>query len=200
MLEQLVTDETLMLAVRDGDVAKLGVLFERHHLALFDFLSRTIGDRTAAEDLVQDVFVRILKYRQTYRDQSCFETWMFRIARNSRTDHFRKRRSAEPIGDGAFEIEAPGPSPAQQFERGREARKLNRALMQLSDDKRELLVLARYRNMSYDKIAALLDVEVGAVKVRVHRAMKELREIFLRLVDEDRTWDVKKSGTDLRTI
>jgi DNA-directed RNA polymerase specialized sigma24 family protein len=54
--------------------------------------------------------------------------------------------------------------------------------------------------MSYDKIAALLDVEVGAVKVRVHRAIKELREIFLRLVDEDRTWDVKKSGTDLRTI
>ena len=72
--------------------------------------------------------------------------------------------------------------------------------MQLPEDKRELLVLARYRNMSYDKIAALLDVEVGAVKVRVHRAMKELREIFLRLVDEDRTWDVKKSGTDLRTI
>jgi RNA polymerase sigma factor (sigma-70 family) len=200
MPRALVTDETLMLAVRDGDVAKLGVLFERHHVALFDFLSRTIGDRTAAEDLVQDVFVRILKYRQTYRDQSCFETWMFRIARNSRTDHFRKRRSAEPIGDGAFEIEASGPSPAQQFERGREAKKLNRALMQLSDDKRELLVLARYRNMSYDKIAALLDVEVGAVKVRVHRAMKELREIFLRLVDEDKTWDVKKSGTDLRTI
>jgi len=189
-----------MLAVRDGDVSKLGLLFERYHAALFDFLSRTTGDRAAAEDLVQDVFVRILKYRQTYRDHSCFETWMFRIARNSRTDHFRKRRIVEPIRDGALDVEAPGPSPAQAFEHGQEARRLKRALMQLAEDKRELLVLVRYQNMSYDRIAALLDIEVGAVKVRVHRALKELRGIFLRLADEDRIWDVKKSGTDLRTI
>ena len=93
MLERLVTDEILMIAVRDGDLAKLGLLFERYHTALFDFLSRTTGDRAAAEDLVQDVFVRILKYRRTYRDHSCFETWMFRIARNSRADHFRKREA-----------------------------------------------------------------------------------------------------------
>jgi RNA polymerase sigma-70 factor, ECF subfamily len=200
MLERLVTDEILMLAVRDGDVAKLGLLFERYHVALFDFLSRTTGDRMAAEDLVQDVFVRILKYRQTYRDQSCFETWMFRIARNSRADHFRKRRPVEPIRDGALDVEAPGPSPAQALEQGQDARRLKRALMRLTEDKRELLVLARYQDMSYDRIAALLDIEVGAVKVRVHRALKELRGIFLQLDDEDRTWDVKKSGTDWRTI
>jgi RNA polymerase sigma-70 factor (ECF subfamily) len=189
-----------MLAVRDGDVAKLGILFERHHSALFDFLSRTTGDRAAAEDLVQDVFVRILKYRQTYRDQSCFATWMFRIARNSRSDHFRKRRTVEPICDRALDVEAPGPTPAQELEQGREATRLKRALMLLPDDRRELLVLARYQNMSYEHIAALLDIEVGAVKVRVHRAMKELREIFLRLVDEGRSWNVKKSETGLRTI
>ena len=70
----MVTDEELMLAVRDGDLAKLGPLFERHHLALFDFLSRMTGNPTAAEDLVQDVFVRILKYRATYRDDGRFET------------------------------------------------------------------------------------------------------------------------------
>jgi HEAT repeat protein len=63
-----VTDEVLMLAVRDGDLAKLGLLFERYHRALFDFLSRMTGDRTAAEDLVQDVFVRILKYRALMHD------------------------------------------------------------------------------------------------------------------------------------
>jgi hypothetical protein len=58
---QIVTDEALMTAVRDGDLAKLGLLFTRYHVALFDFLSRMTGDRTAAEDLVQDIFVRILK-------------------------------------------------------------------------------------------------------------------------------------------
>ena len=156
------TDETLMLAVRDGDVSKLGLLFERYHAALFDFLSRTTGDRAAAEDLVQDVFVRILKYRQTYRDQSCFETWMFRIARNSRTDHFRKRRIVEPIREGALGVQAPGPSPAQAFERGQEARRLKRALMRLAEDKRELLVLVRYQNMSYDRIG-------GAARYRGRR-------------------------------
>ena len=69
-----------MLAVRAGDIGKLGVLFERYHAPLFAFISRTMGDRAAAEDLVQDVFVRILKYSQTYREDGCFETWVFRIA------------------------------------------------------------------------------------------------------------------------
>src|SRR5947207_15561366 len=92
------TDEALMLAVRNGDVAKLGTLFERYHVALFDFLCRTTGDRTAAEDLVQDVFVRILKYRHTYPDDSCFETWLFRIARNARADFFRRRTPVRTVG------------------------------------------------------------------------------------------------------
>ena len=75
-----------MLAVRTGDAGQLGRLFERHHVTLFEFLYRTTGDRTGAEDLVQDVFVRILKYRHTYRDGSSFVTWMYRIARNARAD------------------------------------------------------------------------------------------------------------------
>ena len=89
------TDEALMLAVRDGQVGRLGQLFERYHMALFDFLARTTGDRAAAEDLVQDVFVRILKYRQTYRNDSRFETWVFRIARNARADYFKSQRATE---------------------------------------------------------------------------------------------------------
>jgi RNA polymerase sigma-70 factor (ECF subfamily) len=63
-----------MRAVRGGDVARLGVLFERYHRALFDFLTRMTGDRAAAEDLVQDVFIRVLKYRATFRDDGSFET------------------------------------------------------------------------------------------------------------------------------
>ena len=65
-----------MRAVREGDLAQLGVLFERHAGGLFDFLSRMTGNRTAAEDLVQDVFVRMLKYRATFRDDGRFETWV----------------------------------------------------------------------------------------------------------------------------
>ena len=82
-----------MRAVRDGDVSQLGQLFERYHARLFEFLNRMTGNRVAAEDLVQDVFVRILKYRGTYRDDGRFETWLFRIARNARADYFRRRRA-----------------------------------------------------------------------------------------------------------
>ena len=72
-----------MRAVRDGDVSRLGVLFERYHLALFDFLSRMTGNAGVAEDLVQDVFVRVLKYRATFRDEGRFETWISTNANES---------------------------------------------------------------------------------------------------------------------
>jgi RNA polymerase sigma factor (sigma-70 family) len=178
------TDEELMLAVRNGDVAKLGTLFERYHAALFDFLSRTTGDRTAAEDLVQEVFVRILKYRRTYRtEDSCFETWAFRIARNARADYFRKRPDPGPPPDDVFDVPARDPSPARQLESRRDSQALRRAMMRLADDKRELLVLARYHGLSYEEIGQLLGVETGTIKVRVHRALKELKDIFKRLSD-----------------
>ena len=194
------TDEALMLAVRDGDLGKLGALFERYHVPLFDFLSRTTGDRAAAEDLVQDVFVRILKYRQTYRDGGRFETWVFRIARNAKADHFRSRRNIEPLREEDFEVASSTPGPAQEFERAQQTTQVRRALMRLDDETRDLLVLARYQGMSYDRIGALLDIQANAVKVRVHRALKELRAVFERLEDEDRTCNAKKSGTDWRII
>lgn len=187
-----------MLAVRDGDLAKLGLLFERYHLPLFDFLSRMTGDRAAAEDLVQDVFVRILKYRATYREGGRFETWMFRIARNARADYFRKHRTEEPLADE--HLETPTSGPPYALEREREMMRLKRALMTLREDKRELIVLARYCDMKHEQIAELLGIDTGAVKVRIHRAVKELREIFLRSSDRTPACDVKTSTGILRTI
>ena len=174
-----------MTAVRSGDLAKLGLLFERYHLPLFDFLARMTGDRTAAEDLVQDIFVRILKYRATFRDDGSFETWLYRIARNARADYFRRRTPAEPLDDEVFDRPETTPGPALRLQADRERVRLKRALMLLREDKRELIVLARYRDMKYDQIAEILGIEVGAVKVRVHRAIRELREVFLQLRDEN---------------
>src|SRR5215813_5183283 len=134
-----VNDEALMRAVREGDLGKLGALFDRYHVALFDFLSRMTGRRDVAEDLVQEVFLRILKYRSTYRDEARFETWVFRIARNARADYFSARDTASPLTEEAMESPDATPGPEGQLEQELEAVRLQTALMSLREDRRELL-------------------------------------------------------------
>lgn len=185
-----------MRAVRGGDLGKLGMLFERHHVALFDFLSRMTGDRTAAEDLTQDVFVRMLKYRSTFRNDGRFETWMFHIARNARADYFQRRADTE-LSDEGVDAATDAPGPAQVVDRDEQTALLRRALLQLREDRRELIILTRYRGMKHEAIAELLGVDAGTVKVRIHRALKELREVFLRLAG-DRSWNAKTPRHTLR--
>jgi RNA polymerase sigma factor (sigma-70 family) len=194
------TDEALMLAVRDGDVGQLGTLFERHYTGLFDFFLRMTANRAMSEDLVQDVFFRILKYRNTYRSDSRFTTWMYHIARNARLDLFKKRRPETVIPEEGIEVPSHSMSASKQLEHDQERDLLRRAFMRLPEDKRELLVLARYREMKYEQIAELLAVDVGTVKVRVYRAIKELREIFLKLSGEKTPCNVKRSEVNLRII
>ncbi|MGC4082352.1 MAG: RNA polymerase sigma factor [Vicinamibacterales bacterium] len=177
------TDELLMRAVQGGEIEALGELFERHHRPVFQFLSRTTGDAVLAEDLVQEVFVRILKYRHTYDTGSRFETWLFRIARNARADHFRRRTPLAAPVDDALELAANEPGPMHRLEREADARQLERAMQQMPEEPRDLLVLARYHGLPYDRIAEMLGIEVGTVKVRVHRALKQLRTSFFRLED-----------------
>ena len=190
------TDELLMQAVRDGEVAKLGVLFERHHRAVFDFFCRTTGNRAVAEDLTQEVFVRMLKHRSTYWDDGCFATWMFGIARNVRADHFRRRRPMDQLGDDAQDTVGGAPGPARLAEQNQETALLREALLRLREDRRELIVLARYRELRYEQIAELLGVDTGTIKTRMHRAIKELRDIYLGLT-ENKPCDAK---TPLRTL
>src|SRR5262245_295338 len=146
------TDEALMQAVREGDFAQLGVLFDRHHREVFDFLVRTTGQRAVAEDLVQDVFERILKGRETYRGDAGFRPWMFRIACNARADYYRRRVPTTSMGDDLDpQDEAAGPE--QVLEDATEAARLQRALLKLRADKRDLIVLARYSELKYETIA-----------------------------------------------
>jgi RNA polymerase sigma-70 factor (ECF subfamily) len=187
-----------MREVRDGDISKLGSLFERHHVSLFDFLSRTMGDRAAAEDLVQEVFIRILKYRATYRDEGRFETWMFQIARNARIDYSR-RRPFDPLEDHALELPSQEQSPVEQLEQAEDMVRLRCALMKMPLEKRELIVLARYRGMKTDQIAEVIGAEPGTVRVRLHRALKELGEL-VRHAQGDSRCNVKRFGTGSRTF
>lgn len=180
-----VADEDLMLQVRSGEAEMLGVLFDRYQTPLYNFYTKMTQDRALSEDLVQDVFLRILRYRQTYRPGTPFRAWMYQIARNARVDAMRKVKPDAPML-----TEPAAPASADSAQQKQEAQLLQRALLQLPEDKREILILSRFQELKYEEIARMMGCEVGAVKVRVHRALQQLREVFRRL---ERTADSKTS-------
>lgn len=178
------TDAELMARVRDGDLERLSELFERHHRRLFAFFQRLVGDRTAAEDLVQEVFVRLLKYRHTFRDAAEFSPWVFGVARNAAVDHFRARPRELPENPEAPEPAAVLPHPIERLERREQQEHLQAALARLAPERRELLLMARFGEMRYETIGELLGCSAGAVKLRVHRALKELRAAYAAVTGE----------------
>ena len=178
------TDNALMEAVRDGKVEKLAILFERHQFPLFNFFLRLTGNRAASEDLVQDVFMRILKYRATYQGEDKFTVWLYKIARNAHIDHLRKRKDAVALDQQIVEPASPLPGPADRTEREEEAALIAKAMAELSPRKQEILVLSRFQNLKYEEIAAVMKCEVGTVKVRVYRALRELSDRFFALSGE----------------
>jgi RNA polymerase sigma-70 factor (ECF subfamily) len=126
---------------------------------------------------------------------------MFHIARNVGLDHYRKHPPESLLPEeGAFALHSHTPLPGHGLDRQQQNTLLECALFQLPPEKREVLVLSRYQDMKYEQIAELLGCEVGAVKVRVHRALKELREIFFKLSSEKMPCDAKKSVKSLRVM
>lgn len=178
------TDHELMLAVRDGEIRRLGDLFERHNGPLFGYFVRMTSNRATSEDLVQLVFYRILKYRHTYRDEGKFTAWMYHLARKVAADHFRKRQNAETMSDDGAELETirdDTADTAEQAARDDDIELMRRAFQRLPVDQREILTLHRFQHLPHEDIARLLDCSVGAAKVRLHRAIKSLRDVYLRL-------------------
>ncbi|HZI55215.1 MAG TPA: RNA polymerase sigma factor [Verrucomicrobiae bacterium] len=173
-MKQSIPDEELMGQVRNGVGEMLGQLFERYQSPLFNFYLKLTGDRSVSEDLVQEVFLRILKYRHSYHPETPFRAWMYQIARNARVDHFRKKRPETPLEPEM----APAVVPIDLTQEQQQAELLHRALLELTEDKREVLVLSRFQGLKYEQIAEVMDCEVNTVKVRVHRALHDLREIY----------------------
>lgn len=182
------TDNALMAQVSGGELSKLAVLFERHHRALFRYFVSMNRSRELAEDLVQDVFFRMLRYRASYDPEKPFTAWMYQIARHASVDQAQKR-GGEVIGIEEYTERRAEPAstaagPEEHATHNQNLALLQRALDRLPDDKRELLVLSRFQGMKYDQIAEILGCEVGAVKVRVYRAMRALEQMFFAVEKE----------------
>jgi RNA polymerase sigma-70 factor (ECF subfamily) len=179
------TDHELMVAVARGDLAGMSEIYERRHRALFRFFFRLTGRQAPAEDLTHEVFLRMIRYRHTYQAGDLFESWMYRIARNVFADHTKKHRLETPAGDGQLElVESGRPTPLENAVKQQDLAVLHRALRELPDDKRELIVLSRFQGLSYEQIGKIVGCETGTVKVRVFRAMKEMGQVFQDLRKE----------------
>src|SRR5689334_9567984 len=177
-------DETLMSEVRAGDVGRLEMLFDRHQPSLVRYFIYLTGNRTVSEDLAQDAFFRILKYRHTYQPGANFRAWLYQIGRNVYADHTGKNKAEVPMPEETPELRA-GDTPAdRELQRKQEAVLVRKALASLPSEKREVLILSRFQDLKYEEIAAILKCEVGTVKVRVYRAMRELSDRFFALSGE----------------
>ena len=182
------TDNVLMGQVSGGEVAKMAILFERHSRPLFRYFVSMNHNRELSEDLVQDVFFRMLRYRASYDSKQSFTAWMYQIARNANVDQAQKRRGEvvgiDEFGDRRPDPPSEAPGPEEMAAKGQDLALLRRALDRLPDDKREVLILSRFQNMKYEEIAVVLGCEVGTVKVRVFRAIRALEQIYFTLQGE----------------
>jgi RNA polymerase sigma factor (sigma-70 family) len=183
------TDHQRMAAVARGDLSGMNEIYQNRHKTLFRFFYRLTSRQAAAEDLVHEVFLRMIRYRHTYQTEGdtagAFEAWMYRIARNALADQSRKHRHEITAGEGELEsIPSARPTPFETAAKRQDLALLHRALRALPEDKRELLVLTRFQGLSYEQIGRILGCEPGTVKGRVFRAMKELGSVYSDLCKE----------------
>lgn len=171
-----------MEKVRDGDLDRLGLLFERYKRPLYGFFYGMNRDQELSEDLVQNTFLRILKYRHLFRGDGDFKTWMFHIARNVSHDHFRKNKiklkeSVEKWQERLGHDE----NRSTEMQSMEEHDMLSLAMDKLPFEKREVLLLSKYQEKKYKEIGEILGCSEGTVKVKVFRAMEELRIVYKQL-------------------
>jgi RNA polymerase sigma factor (sigma-70 family) len=174
------TDETIMVAVRNGNLNEASVLFDRYNKRIFNFLATLTNDRDEAEDLTQNVFLRMIKYRNSFKDDSRFQPWIYQIARNVFSDHYKSQKNhLNNIDVEKLSDHIPEPEDSKSTQEKEEL--LHACLARLSDDERQLLVLTRFQHMKYEEVAHVMETTVANIKVKVHRAIGKLREYYFEL-------------------
>lgn len=175
------TEESLMEAVKDGDLQKASLLFDLYNRRLYGFFTRLTFDRELGRDLTQNVFYRLIRYRHTYKEGMAFQSWIFQMARNVYADHYKKNRMLFSDFDNMEDQVEKSANFLDDMERSEKEKLLNEAMARLAPDQREILVLSRFEHMKYEEIAGIMDLTVANVKVKVHRAILKLKKIYFQL-------------------
>lgn len=169
------TDEQLMDFVKKGDLNKASALFDRYHVKMYNYFFRMNYNRDISQDLTQNTFHRMLKYRTSFNNHLSFKSWLYRIARNVFVDSLSENKiQFEKIEHQLSEI---GITENEQTKKA-DLEALDMALQKLTDEQREIITMSRFQDIKYKEIAEILDISVPSVKVKMHRAMKKLREHY----------------------
>lgn len=175
------TDEMIMEAVKHGELQQASLLFERYNKRIFNFLARMTMDRDLAEDLTQNVFLRIIKYRTSYKEGARFQSWIYQVARNIFSDHYQANKNKFSDFVDVEKISDYMPDSDESELWGEREKLLHKSMAKLGDEQRELLILTRFQQMKYEEVALIMDTTVANIKVKVHRAIAKLREHYFEL-------------------
>ncbi len=172
MQQQL--DEILIEEAKQ-DPEAFGVLAQRYQDRLFNFLYRMTGNRHDAEDLAQEVLMRVYRALPRFRPEAPFRPWLYKIATNVAINHLKARRVTVPIDD-VFAASGSFNSPELSAEIHETQQNIGRAIRAMPETYRAVILMRHIEELSYEEIALALDVPLGTAKVRLHRARLMLQE------------------------
>ncbi len=180
-----------MLQVRDDNAAAFEELVSRYQIRLVSIFENMVGRRSMAEDLAQEVFLRIYRARKRYTAGARFSTWLYRIAHNVASNARRslaRRREVNIVASSDAEMsaqplthmvkEASGLMPTRQLDKVERAQIVRAAMEALNDRQRMALLLSKFEGMSYEEIADSMELSVSAIKSLLSRARVNLRDIL----------------------
>jgi RNA polymerase sigma-70 factor (ECF subfamily) len=173
-------DATLIERSRAGEPAAFGKLVIRYQDRLYNTLIRVCGEAEEARDVAQEAFVQAFVKLDSFRGNSAFYTWLYRIAFNTAISRRRRRKPTSSLDEArdaaGFEPVDPDTRPEANLDREEQAVQVRAALATLSEEHRSVLVLREIDGCDYETIGKMLDVPVGTVRSRLHRARMQLRE------------------------
>jgi RNA polymerase sigma-70 factor (ECF subfamily) len=179
-----------MLRFQRGDIGAFAQLVQRHKTPLYNFVLRYVHSSSVAEDLLQDVLLKVVQSSSEFKHEARFSTWVYTIARNLCIDHFRKMsvRHHDSLDDAPEGARCRDPGLGGDVERGAQSRELRNhivaAVEALPDDQREVFLLREIANLPFKEIAVITDTPENTVKSRMRYALERLQSA-LRSHEED---------------
>lgn len=173
-------DSQLIADALSGQSAAFGQLVQRYQDRLYNTMLHVVGSSEDARDVVQDAFVQAFVKLETFQQSAAFYTWLYRIAFNMAMSRLRRKKPTVSVeqareSTGLDPIDPQDP-PESPMEKDEQIAQIRAAIDRLGDDHRQVLVLREIDGRSYDEISEILDLPVGTVRSRLHRARMELRD------------------------